>query len=135
MAKRKTATPASQRQLRVGEEVRHIIAGIFQADRLHDPDLVGKSITVTEVRVSPDLRNATVFVIPLGGPLDSESDEVETILAALKRAAPHITGLTAGELRARRAPRLTFERDGSFEQAQTIDSLLRSPGVAQDLPE
>lgn len=159
MASRKSASGASQRQLRVGEELRHIVAGIFQADRLHDPDLAGKSITVTEVRVSPDLRNATVFVMPLGGEsIGSENGGPENggpenngpendgsknsgpdanapIFDALKRAAPHITALAASQLRTRRAPRLTFERDGSFDQAKSIEALLRRPNVAKDLSE
>ncbi len=134
MATRRTASPASQRQLRVGEELRHIVAEIFLADRLHDPDLAGKSFTVTEVRVSPDLRNATVFTLPLSGE-EAGSQADKTIFEALNRAAPHITALAANQLRARRAPRLTFERDGSFDQAQSIDALLRRPNVARDLSE
>lgn len=120
----------TQRQLRVGEELRHIVAGIFQADRLHDPDLAGRSITVTQVRVSPDLRNATVFVLPLAP--DDGSDEA-TILAALKRASPHLTSLAAKELRTRRAPRLAFARDDSYDRADEINALLQRPDVARDL--
>jgi len=120
---------ASQRQLRVGEELRHIIASIFQADRLHDPALAGKSITVSEVRVGRDLRNASVFVLPLG--VDAETDR--EIFDALKRAAPHITSLVARELRTRRAPRLLFVRDDSYDRADALSALLRRPGVAEDL--
>jgi ribosome-binding factor A len=129
MPSQRSSKPVSQRQLRVGEELRHIVAEIFQADRLHDPDLVGKVITATEVRVSPDLRNATVYVMPLG----TNPDEEKSVLQALGRAAPHITSLVAGQLRARRAPRLTFQRDDSFDKAQSIDALLRDPKVARDL--
>ena len=129
MSKHAPIKAASQRQLRVGEELRHIVAGIFQADRLHDPDLAGKPITVTEVRVSPDLTNASVFVMPLGADADAE----QVIFKALKRAAPHITSLAAAELRIRRAPRLVFERDGSFDQADNIAALLGDPSVAKDL--
>ena len=116
----------SQRQLRVGEELRHIIAEIFQADVLRDPDLAGRSITVTEVRVSPDLRAGTVFVMPLGGAGTNPDIDEAKILTALERAAPHITSLAARQLRTRRAPRLTFQRDASFDRADHIEALLRN---------
>ncbi|MCZ6765128.1 MAG: 30S ribosome-binding factor RbfA [Alphaproteobacteria bacterium] len=128
MSKHTSPRPASQRQLRVGEELRHIVAEIFQADRLHDPDLAGRSITVTEVRVSPDLGNASVYVLPLatGGEKDDSED---AIFAALARAAPHITSLAARQLHIRRAPKLTFKRDASYDRADIIDTLLRDTRV------
>ncbi len=110
---------ASQRQLRVGEELRHAIARLLERGELHDPDLAGRSITVTEVRVSPDLKNATVFVMPLGGRGEAEA------LAALKRAQPYIRGLVAHEVRLRFAPRFSFVLDQSFDQAGRIETILR----------
>lgn len=110
---------ATQRQLRVGEELRHAIARLIERGELRDPDLAGRSITVTEVRVSPDLKNATVFVMPLGG-----RGEAET-LAALKRAQAHIRGVVAHEVRLRHAPRFSFQLDTSFDNAVRIETLLR----------
>ena len=117
----------SQRQLRVGEQIRHLLSDILSRGDLHDPDLVDVSITVSEVRISPDLRNATAFVVPLGGVHVGET------VAALRRAAPHLRGLVARNLRLRYAPNLSFQADTSFDEAQRIDGLLRSPTVARDL--
>ena len=89
--KKKSSAPAGQRQLRVGEEMRHALAEILREHHLADPDLAGKIITVTEVRISPDLRNATAFVLPLGG------TETDKTVQALNRAA----GYFRGELGAR----------------------------------
>lgn len=115
------------RQLRVGEQIRHCLAAILNRGDLHDPDLSGKSITVSEVRVSPDLRNATVFVMPFGG----EDDHV--VLAALDRAASHLRRRVGQDIRLRVSPRLTFRRDATYDTASRIDTLLRSPEVARDL--
>lgn len=113
----------SKRQLRVGEELRHVLAHVLMRDDLRDPALAGVSITVTEVRASPDLKNATVYVLPLGG---VDADEV---VAALKRAAPYLRGQVAHEVDLRYTPTLSFEADRSFEQAERIDQLLRGqPG-------
>lgn len=115
------------RQLRVGEEIRHCLAEIFGRGALHDPDLAGVSLTVSEVRISPDLRNATAFVMPLGGA------DVETVLSALGRAAPYLRSQIGKQLRLRYVPSVSFRRDPSFEAATRIDDILRSPGVARDL--
>lgn len=117
----------SQRQLRVGEELRHIIAAIIERGDIRDPDLAGRAITVTEVRVSPDLKNATVFVVPLGG------GEVGTIIKGLKRARPFLRHEVARHVDLRVVPDLFFEADTSFDEASKIDTLLRSPEVARDL--
>lgn len=127
MKKGDRGTPASQRQLRVGEEVRHALAEVFLRAEFRDPDLAGVSVTVSEVRISPDLRNATAFVLPLGGRDDA------TVLAALGRAAPYLRGELAKRLRLRFAANLSFKRDDSFDEAQRIDRLLHDPKVAADL--
>lgn len=118
---------ASQRQLRVGEAVRHALSELLLRRELRDPALVDKSVTVSEVRVSPDMRNATAYICPLGG------DDVETVLAGLTRAAPHLNGQIARMVRLRNAPRLTFVADPTFDQAEQIDRVLRAPSVARDL--
>lgn len=118
----------SQRQLRVGEEVRHVLAGIFQRGELRDPALHEATLTVTEVRVSPDLKHATAFVMPLGG---RHTDE---IMAGLKRGASHLRRLVAKEVKLRVAPQIAFALDDSFDQASRIEALLRRDDVARDLP-
>jgi ribosome-binding factor A len=126
MEKREGRTPR-QRQLRVGEEIRHVLAGIFGRDELRDPELAGRTITVTEVRISPDLKNATVFVVPLGGEHSPE------IMAALRRGAGYLRSIVAHQLRLRYTPHLGFELDHSFDRAQRIEELLHRPEVLQDL--
>ncbi len=117
----------SQRQLQVGESVRHALCEILARDLLRDPDLAGQSITVSEVRVSPDMRHATAFVLPLGG------GDVDTVLAGLRRAAPYLSTQVGQLIHLKRTPRLAFERDGSFDRASEIDAVLRRPEVARDL--
>jgi ribosome-binding factor A len=119
----------SQRQLRVGEAVRHALVRILERAHFRDPDLLDVSVTVSEVRVSPDLRNATAFVLPLGG------TNKETVIAALRRAAPYLRGQLAHEVDLRMAPNLSIEADTSFDYATHIDSLLRQDEVARDLAE
>ena len=110
----------TQRQLRVGEEIRHILAESLFLRHSGDPLLDRSSITVTEVRVSPDLQNATVFVLPLGGL------QVPEILAALKENSKYFRKCVAQKLKTRIAPRLFFQPDLSFENASKIESLLNS---------
>jgi len=117
----------SQRQLRVGEEIRHILAGILMRGELRDPGLAGVSVTVSEVRVSPDLKNATAFAMPLGG------GQLEPVLEALNRTAPHLRSQVAKALQLRHAPALSFVADRSFDEAHHIEELLRSERVARDL--
>ena len=116
---RQHGTAPSQRQLRVGEEIRHALARILARGGLRDPDLFDVAITVTEVRTSPDLRHATAFVTPLGGA------DMERVVAALKRAGPYLQGQVGRELRLRFTPSLHFEADRSFEEAGRIEQLLR----------
>lgn len=118
----------SQRQLRVGEAVRHALVRILERAHFRDPDLQDVSVTVSEVRVSPDLRNATAFVLPLGGA------NKETVIAALRRAVPYLRGQLAHEVDLRLVPNLSIEADTSFEYATHIESLLRRGDVARDLP-
>ncbi len=119
----------SVRQLRVGEELRHALAEVLGRGDLRDPALATRSITVSEVRTSPDLRNATAFVIPLGGGDDTE------VLAALRRAAPFLRSQIAKAVRLRVVPNLSFQRDESFDAAQRIDDILHHPDVVRDLSE
>lgn len=119
--------PPSQRQLRVGEELRHIIAAVIERGEFRDPDLVGRGITVTEVRVSPDLRNATVFVVPLGG------GDAAPVLSGLKRAKAFLRHEIGKAALLRTVPDLWFQPDTTFDEASRIDDLLRSPEVRRDL--
>lgn len=118
----------SQRQLRVGEALRHALAATFERDLLDDPALAGRSVTVSEVRVSADLSNATAFVTPLGG------EALEETVAALNRASGFLRRQIAAAVELRVVPRLSFQADHSFDQAQSIDRVLRRPRVRQDLP-
>lgn len=119
--------PASQRQLRVGEELRHALAQLLRPGELRDPALRDADITVTEVRVSPDLRNATAYVIPLAG---ANADE---IMAGLRRSAPFLKGRIARMVELRQAPSIAFAFDTSFDSAARIAALLHSPEVERDL--
>lgn len=117
----------SQRQLRVGEELRHILAEILQREDLRDPALQGVILTVTEVRASPDLRNATAFISPLGG------GDIKGILAGLKRAAPFLRSEMGRRVHLKYLPMLQFKEDTSFDEGARIDAALRDPSVAQDV--
>ncbi|MCF8533694.1 MAG: 30S ribosome-binding factor RbfA [Reyranella sp.] len=116
-----------QRQLRVGEELRHILAELLERGDMRDPDLRGASITVTAVDISPDLRNATAFVMPLGG------QEEPRLLAALRRAAPWFRARVGERAGLRHAPEIRFETDRTFDEADRIGALLRRPDVARDI--
>lgn len=119
--------PPSQRQLRVGEEIRHALAQPLLRGDLHDPILADASVTVTEVKVSPDLKNATAFVMPLGGGAQSE------VLGALADAAPYLRSLVGRAMRLRFTPRLSFKIDPSFDEGDKIDRLLASEAVQRDV--
>jgi ribosome-binding factor A len=127
MTKRTSPKGPSQRRLRVGEELRHVLAEIFGRDELRDPMLAGRTVTVTEVRISPDLKNATAFVVPLGG------EHAEEVMVALRRSAPHLRSVAAHRLQLRYAPALSFELDRTFDYAERIDRILHRPEVQQDL--
>jgi len=117
----------SHRLLRVGENIRHALSEIFARGEIRDSALDGLSITVTEVRCSPDLRNATIFVMPLGG--GHEQD----VVAGLNRNQKYIRGQLSRMVSMKYLPNLKFTSDGSFGEADHIEDLLHSPHVAQDL--
>ncbi len=117
----------TQRQLRVAEEIRHVLAGVFGRGEVRDPALADVTITVTEVRIGPDLKRATAFVTRLG------RSDVADKLPALRRAAPFLRSQVAKELRLRVAPDLSFQADTSIDYAMHVDELLRAPDVARDL--
>jgi ribosome-binding factor A len=125
--KSRAGSGPSQRQLRVGEEIRHVLAELFVEGRLHDPELADLRITVTEVKVSPDLKNASAFVVPFGG------GDPEALADALNRAAPFLRGEVAHALKLRFAPQIRFHPDMSFDRAQRLDQLFHSPEIARDL--
>lgn len=131
--KKKSSTPTGQRPLRVGEEIRHALSHIltFEMDRLDDPDLYGKSVTVTEVRISPDLRNATAFVVPLGATV--EGYDAGPLIKALNRASGYFRGMLAKEVRLQFSPTIRFRLDESFDEASRIEAVLHDPAVARDL--
>ncbi len=126
MAKPETAGP-SVRLLRVGEQVRHILAEILQRGDVHDDTLASHVVTVTEVRMSPDLRHATVFIKPLLG-----RDE-EAVLKALRTNTAYLQREVAKRIKTKFAAKLKFLGDESFEEGSHIESLLRDPKVARDL--
>jgi ribosome-binding factor A len=117
----------SQRQLRVGEELRHLLAELLERGNMRDPELRDVSITVTSVDVSPDLRSATAFVMPLGG------TDVPRLLAAMRRAAPWFRARVGERAGLRYAPEIRFELDRTFDEADRIGALLRRPDVARDI--
>jgi ribosome-binding factor A len=122
-----SAGSGSQRQLRVGETVRHAVAEILAHGNVHDPDLEGLIITVPEVKMSPDLKLATVYVMPLGG---RDTDKVITALARNKK---FLRGEVAHRVNLKFAPDLRFRIDDRFEEAERIEKLLRTPEVRRDL--
>jgi ribosome-binding factor A len=117
----------SVRLLRVGEQVRHALSDILMRGEVHDETLASHSVSITEVRMSPDLRHATVFVKPLLG-----ADEAE-VLQALKRNVRYLKGEVARRVNTKYAADLKFLPDESFDEGSRIDKLLRDPKVAQDL--
>jgi ribosome-binding factor A len=125
--KREQRAGPSQRQLRVAEEIRHVLAGLFERRDFRDPELADAPLTVTEVRTSPDLKHAAVFIARLG------RTDVDALLPALKRAAPYLRGQVAHALRLKFAPDLTFQPDHALDYARKIDRLLHAPEVARDL--
>lgn len=128
MRKKRDRNPEpTARQLRVGEEVRHGISRVLARGELRDPALAEAAVTVTEVRMSPDLKHALVFVMPLAGLRAAE------VLAGLKRGAPFLRGLLAREVPLRFSPTLGFALDTSFDHANRINELLHRPEVRRDV--
>ena len=127
---RDSGTPGgSQRQLRVGELVRHALADLLTRGEVHDPVIEGHLITVPEVRMSPDLRLATIYIMPLAG-RDTDEDEV---VAAFERNKKFLRGEIAHTINLKFAPDLRFRVDDRFAEVERIEKLLRSPEVKRDL--
>src|SRR5258705_13417045 len=124
---RETGNLPTQRALRAGELVRHALAEILARGEVHDPVLEGHLITVPEVRMSPDLRLATVYVMPLGG------KDLKRVLAALESHKKYIRGEVAHTINLKFAPDLRFLADETFDEADRIERLLASDKVRQDL--
>ena len=124
---RESVASPSQRQLRVGEAVRHALAEVLSQGEVHDPVLEGHMITVPEVRMSPDLRLATIYGTPLGG-----RDE-KAVVAALERNKRYLRGVIARKVNLKFAPDIRFRLDERFDEAERIEKLLRSPAVKRDL--
>jgi ribosome-binding factor A len=117
----------SQRQLRVGELIRHELADMLARGEIHDPTIQEHMITIPEVRVTPDLRLATIYVMPLGG-----RDEKE-VLGALERNSRYVRGEIGRRVNLKFAPEIRFRIDERFDEAERIEKLLRTPAVQRDL--
>ncbi len=117
----------SQRMLRVGEMIRHTMSNLLARGAVSDPVLEGHVVTVPDVRMSPDLKLATVYVMPLGG------KDMGEVLAALERHKKFLRGEIAGQVNLKFAPEVRFKADHSFDCGAKIDALLNSPQVKRDL--
>jgi ribosome-binding factor A len=124
---REQSAGTSQRQLRVGELIRHEFADMLARGDVHDPVIEGHMITVPEVRISADLRLATIYIMPLGG-----RDEQE-VLVALERNNRYVRGEIARRVNLKFAPEIRFRIDERFDEAERIEKLLRTPAVQRDL--
>jgi ribosome-binding factor A len=124
---REQSAGGSQRQLRVGEIIRHELAAMLSRGDIHDPVIEAHMITVPEVRMSPDLRLATIYVMPLGG-----RDEKD-VVAALERNKRYVRGEIARRVNLKFAPEIRFRVDERFDEAERIEKLLRTPVVQRDL--
>lgn len=118
----------SQRQLRAGELMRHALVEILREQEITDPDIAGVSITLTEVRMSPDLRHATVFVEPLGG-----GEQAAVVVKALNRHHKFLRGRLGHTIDMKFTPELKFLHDDTFDAAARMNRLFDDPRVAQDL--
>ena len=127
MAHHRKSSAPSQRQLRVGELIRHALAEMLTRGEIHDDILAEHVVTVSEVRMAPDLRLATIYIMPLGG------KDLEPVLEALDRHRRYIRGEIAHAVNLKFAPDIRFLADESFDEAQRIEQIFRSPKVAQDL--
>jgi ribosome-binding factor A len=134
MANRNPKGP-SQRQLRAGELIRHALVEVLREEEIHDPALEGVSVTVTEVRLSPDLKHATCFVEPLGAGVQAAptAGHVDQIVRALNEHARFLRGALGRHIDMKFTPDLRFRHDESFEAASRIDRLFSDPRVRADL--
>jgi ribosome-binding factor A len=124
---REPTSGPSQRALRAGELIRHALAEIFSRGDVHDPVIEAHLITVPEVRMSPDLRQATIYVMPLGG------RDAKPVLAALERNKRYLRGEIARRVNLKFAPEIRFRLDERFDEAERIEKLLRTSEVRRDL--
>ena len=124
---RRAPAGPTQRQLRAGELVRHALVDIFREEEINDPVLAGVSVTVTEVRVGPDLRHAQVFVEPLGG------ENADEVVKALNKHAKFVRGHLGRSIELRFTPELHFRHDDSFNAAARMNRLFEDPRVRRDL--
>jgi ribosome-binding factor A len=129
MARSSSSKPSgsSQRMLRVGELIRHALVEVFFHEGIHDPILESHTITFPEVKMTPDLRHATIFVMPLGG------KDTDKVIEALNKNKRWLRGALAKRLDMRYMPDLHFRADERFDEAERIERLLHSPEVARDL--
>ncbi len=125
----------SQRQLRAGELIRHALVEVLREEEIHDPALEGVSVTVTEVRMSPDLKHATCFVEPLGAGVDTAptAGHVEEIVKALNAHARFLRGVLGRHIDMRFTPDLKFRHDESFDAAGRMERLFADPRVRADI--
>lgn len=124
---RESSPAGSQRQLRVGELVRHALAEMLTRGDVHDPVIEKHMITIPEVKVTADLRLATIYVMPMGG------RDAEEVVAAFERHKKYLRGEIAHRINLKFAPDIRFRVDDRFAEAERIDKLLRSPDVKRDL--
>ncbi|MBX9843779.1 MAG: 30S ribosome-binding factor RbfA [Xanthobacteraceae bacterium] len=124
---RESQAGPSQRALRVGELIRHALSDMLTRGDVHDPVLEGHLVTVPEVRMSPDLRMATIYVMPLGG------RDIKAVIEALDRNKRYLRGEIAHRVNLKFAPDIRFRADERFDEAERIDKLLRTPEVQRDL--
>ena len=129
------AGTVSQRQLRAGELIRHALVEVLREEEIHDPALKDVSVTVTEVRLSPDLKHATCFVEPLGAGVDSApvAGHVDEIVKALNAHAKFLRGVLGRHIDMRFTPDLRFRHDESFAAAERLNRLLDDPRVQADI--
>ena len=121
-----SAKGPTQRMLRVGEQIRHVLAELLARGEIHDQFLASQVITIPQVRMSPDLRIATAYVMPLGG------EDIPEVIAALNRHARFIRGHVASMLSLQFSPEVRFRHDETFSEVMRIEQLLASPKVRQD---
>ncbi len=124
--KKMSAKGPTQRMLRVGEQIRHVLAELLARGEIHDEMLSEHVITIPQVRMSPDLRMATAYVMPLGG------ENIPEVIAALNRHAKFIRGHVASQLSLQFSPEVRFRHDETFSEVMRIEQLLASPKVRQD---
>ena len=122
-----SSKPPTQRSLKVGETIRQALAEIFMRGEAHVPELEGASITVSEVKVAPDLKNATVFVMPLGG------QNKEKVLKTLNDSNSYIRNILRRKVILKYFPRIIYKLDESFEEAGRVNQLLQDPRVRKDV--